>query len=246
MKSDRTDPAMNLNTNSPHARPKVGRREFLGRGAMTAAGAMGALALGKLPVSASERVAGASAARIGLPATSLTNDPAVTGLLANILHGDNAARQAAARQAQLVGTVAIASLAKAHGGDDPGAAKAALEAMQRIVHNAARPGAPDERNAAADRLVEIVAGNHSQTVRGDAIRLLGYVGGAQEVTALADLLHVPSLREDARFALERIPDSAAEKALKKAQRTVPADYRDAISQSLRNRNLKPREAGIRS
>lgn len=221
-----------------------GRRELLGGAAkVTAASAFGLLLAGSASTPArSETFRPVSAG--GAPAF----DPAVASLLADIRHGDNAARQSAAVRAALVGTAAIVPLGLARGDGDLGAAKAASEAIQRIVHNASRPGAAEERQAAARQLVALTDARHPREVRADALRLLGIVGGPTEVVAIADLLHVPALREDARMALERIPAPSAEAALRNAARTVPADYRPAIAQSLRSRSRarQPREVGLRS
>ncbi len=175
----------------------------------------------------------------------IPQDAAVSGLLSNIEHGDAAARSTAIRQAALAGTGAIGPLGRVYGGSDPGAAKAAGEAINRIVHNAARPEAVKERGAAAQQLVRLIGGEQPRQVRADALKLLGFVGGPGEVNAIAELLNVPAIREDARMALERIPDPSAETALKNSARTVPSDYRAAIDQSLRHRKMKPREVGLR-
>jgi hypothetical protein len=236
MKSDRSNPVSHSSLTSR----QIGRRELLGGAAgATAAAAAGFLLLH--PASALANTGGPTQQAI----TRLPFDPALASLLGNIRFGDNATRQAAVKQASLVGTMTIEPLGQVYGADDPGASKAALEAIQRVVNNAARPGAAAERQAAADSLLRLTSASQPRIVRSDALRLLGYVGGAAEVTAIADLLHVPDLREDARFALERIPDSSAEAALRKAARTVPADYRAAIDQSLRSRKTKPQEIGLR-
>lgn len=243
MKSDRNNPARASTPRTVQANAKIGRRELLGTAAtVTSVGAIGLLLT---------RPCYASVNEIEEPVDSLPPtppmpfDPAVGGLLANIEHGDNPTRQSAAKQAYLVGTPAIGLLAEVCGGIDSGAAKAALEALQRIVHNAARPGAGGERLAAAQQLTKLIGGDQPHSVRADALKLLGCVGGPSEVTAIADLIHVPDIREDARMALERIPDPSADVALRNCSRTVPADYRAAIDQSLRHRKIKPKDAGIR-
>jgi hypothetical protein len=223
-------------TNNDMVSRPLGRRELLsGAAKVTAASAIGLLLAGT--ASAAETTQGPRATGF---------DSAVADLLAGIRHGDNSARQSAAAHAALVGTSAIGPLSLVWGGTDPGASKAAFEAIQRIAHNAARPGATEERQSAARYLVAVVASEQPRQVRADSLRLLGIVGGAAEVSAISSLLHDSDLREDARVALERIPDSSAETALRNAARTVPADYRSAIAQSLRSRKVKPREVGLRS
>jgi hypothetical protein len=172
-------------------------------------------------------------------------DPAVGGLLTNIKHGDAAARSVAVSQSPLAGTSAILPLGKVYGGTDPAASKAAGDAIHKIVHNASRPGAPAERESAAQQLAQLIGGEQPRQVRADALKLLGFVGGPGQVSAVAELLHVPDVREDARLALERIPDPSAEAALKNAARTVSEEYRPALDQSLRHRKMKPRDVGTK-
>lgn len=171
-------------------------------------------------------------------------DPAVGSLLANIRHGDMAARQVAVRQAPLVGTPALSPLGEVLGSENPAAARAALEALQRIAHHAARPGAGAEAKAAAAQLVQLIGKEHPRQVRAEALYLLGLVGGAEAVPKIAAQMADPDVREEARMALERIPDRSAERALIGAMRTAPAEFRPALAQSLRHRRIKPREAGI--
>jgi hypothetical protein len=236
-----TDPEMESPTNDRLMSRPIGRRELLGGAAkVTAASSIALLLAGSATLPAVAETAAGRAA-----GTSVF-DAAVAGLLADIRHGDTATRQFAAERAALAGTTAIAPLGVVCAGTDPGAAKAAWEAVQRIAHNAARPGAAEERQSAARRLLALTAAEYPRQLRAGSLRLLGMVGGPAEVAAISDLLHVPSLREDARMALERIPGPAAETALRNAARTVPADYRPALAQSLRSRKAKPREVGLRS
>jgi HEAT repeat protein len=170
-------------------------------------------------------------------------DPTVGTLLANIKHGDASARAAAIRQATLVGTSAILPLAQVFGDDNRGAGKAAGEALKRIVHHAARPGAEREAKAAAESLIKLIDRVQPRKVRVTAIYLLGYIGKGDAVPPLAALLAEEDIREEARMALERIPDRAAEGALRRALRSVSADFRPNIEQSLRHRRMTFKTVG---
>jgi len=170
-------------------------------------------------------------------------DPAVGTLLANIRHGDMAARHVAVRQAVLIGTPAILPLGEVLGGADRAAARAAFEALKRIAHHAGRPGAETEAKAAAAHLVKLTRKDRPRQVRAEALYLLGCVGGASAVRDIAGLLTDPDVREDARMALERIPDRSAERALMNALRSASADFRPALMQSVRHRKIKPHEVG---
>lgn len=176
----------------------------------------------------------------------MTPDSAlVASFLSDVRHGGAAERLVAVRQAALVGTAVLPALGAIYAGDDPAAGRAAWEAMQRIVSNAARPGAPDEARAAADALRQIAGPGQPRAVRADALQLLGMVGGAADTSVLAGLLEETVVRDDARMALERIPGPAADDALRRAARTCPPEYRPAIDQSLRHRHAKRAEVGAR-
>jgi HEAT repeat protein len=177
----------------------------------------------------------------GLPAAS----PAANDLLANIQHGDTAARYAAVKQATLVGTDAIVPLADAHGGSDPAAAKAAGEAIRRIVHHAGRPGATAETKSACAQLQRLAGKEYPREVRTNAIGFLGSIGDKDAVPALVALLPDKEVSEDARMALERIPGREADTALRTASRSMP-ESREALEQSLRHRNIRLKDIGTRN
>lgn len=139
-------------------------------------------------------------------------------LVKKLQSSDAESRMAAAHAAQGAGPDAIPALARLMAGNDPDVAKAAKEALIVIVHRAARPGAPLEARAAAERLAAVAAHPGPRAVRADAIYLLGFVGGPASVPALARLLNDPDVGEEARMALQRIPGTEAAKALKEAHR----------------------------
>ena len=145
----------------------------------------------------------------------------------------------------LAGAEEIASLAETFGSSDHAAAKAAGDELMHTVHHTARPGAAPEARAAASDLLKLIHKDKPRKVRAEALRYLGFVGGKDQVTAMSELLHEPGIREDARLALERIPDHSAGDALRKAARTVPPDYKPAIEQSLTHRGKKLKDAGLK-
>ncbi len=170
---------------------------------------------------------------------------AVSSLIAAIKGGDEDARWAAAEKAAEAGPAAIVPLADVMAGPDPAAAKAAGVAMGRIVHASGRPGAGDGASQAADELVRLIGPGRPRNVRSEALRYLGFIGGAAQADAIAARIADTDIREDARMALQRIPGQAAERALLKAKREGPLDYGAAIDMSLRDRKTAMREAGIR-
>jgi HEAT repeat protein len=175
----------------------------------------------------------------------LADNATIGTLLTNIKHGDTTARMAAVRHAALVGTDALLPLGRVYAGTDSASGKAAFEAMKRIAYNAGRPGAPEEAKAASESLLTLTSAVHSRQVRADALELLGIVGSATEVKAIAALMDDKEVGEDARLALQRIPGKAAEDALRAAARGAGSDRRAAIELSLRHRKLKRGELGVK-
>jgi HEAT repeat protein len=174
---------------------------------------------------------------------AVQENPMLRSLLTDIQYGDAASRMAAIKQARLVGTPAIGPLAALWGGADTASAKAAGEALKRIAHNAARPGAGAEAKAASLALMKLIGKEHPRHVRADSLYWLGFVGGSEAVPALAGQLGDLDIREDARMALERIPAPEAAKALQAALKSAPADFRPNIQQSLRHKAMKFGEVG---
>lgn len=99
---------------------------------------------------------------------------------------------------------AIPLLADAMAGADPAAAVQATRALEKLAHNAARPGAPDERGQALAELKKLAISRRPRKVRAHALRLLGFVGDRGTERALAALERDPEVGEDARMARQRI------------------------------------------
>lgn len=174
------------------------------------------------------------------PVTPVT----VEALLSRITGADNAARAAAILQAGTQGARAVAPLAGALVHPERNVARAASAALERVALHAGRPGAAGEARAVSTELVRLLPPEQPRPVRLAAIRALALVGGAEAAPPLARLLGDPDLREEARQALEKIPDRAAERELRQALRTVPEAFRPALEQSLRKRRARPAELGV--
>ena len=130
------------------------------------------------------------------------------------------------------------------GSDNKAAAKAARGLLEAIAHRAARPGSRSEAQAVTKELLAVAQSNRPTPVRALALHLTGFTADGAAVPALAKLLAVPEVQDEARMALERIPGSAATNALKTAQKSAPSDFRPALAQSLRNRALTPKTVGM--
>ena len=86
------------------------------------------------------------------------------------------------------------------------------------------------------RLAEVIANPAATRAAKDyACRRLAIVGTAASVPALEKLLSDEDLSNMACFALERIPDSAAQDALRQALRTLREERRTGVIQALGNR-----------
>ncbi len=153
---------------------------------------------------------------------------------------NEAGREEALADAPKLPATSVVPLAQVMGGDDLGAGRAAQEGLRRLAYASMSNGTHE---AVAAELVKVIGPDHPRAVRSDALMLLGFCGGSSAVAPIAALLEDADIREDARMALERIPDPAATRALKAALKRVPADYRPAIQQSLRHKSMRLSAAG---
>lgn len=157
-------------------------------------------------------------------------------LLGKIKSNDAAVRFEAWRGAGPAGAAAVGPLADLMSGADKGVARAATEALQRVAHYAARPGAlKSERLAVAGELLKVALSPRPRIARAQALHFLGFVGEDRNVPALARLLDDKEVREEARLALERIPGPASLRALSIAVQRAPDDFKANLRQSLYNR-----------
>jgi HEAT repeat protein len=138
-----------------------------------------------------------------------------------------------------VGAAGVGALAEVMTDKDLEVARAAKRALWQIVRHAGRPGADDEKDAVAGRLVGLL-GDEQVAVRREALWMLSEIGEKKAVTSMADLLADEELREDARQALERIPGKKSVAALKAAFKEAPEEFKPNLAQSLRKRGVKVR------
>ncbi|MEP7271611.1 MAG: hypothetical protein ABI882_08895 [Acidobacteriota bacterium] len=146
------------------------------------------------------------------------------------------ARAAAILAAQGIGADAVLPLAKMIGGHNLAAAKAASEALKRIVHHAARPGTAAEAKAVSTHLLQLATSDQPVAVRREASHLLGYVALEHQAERIASLLRDPVLREDVRQTLQRIPGRKVDTVLEDALRTAPPEFAVAIKLTLQHRS----------
>lgn len=155
--------------------------------------------------------------------------------LARIADADPDVRAEAWKAAVTHGAPAIAPLAELAESEDLGIAHAALAAIGTITSHAGRPGAPEEREAVANALADVLDDVADDQSRRELLHHLGLVASDKQVPVLAALLDDPAVGDDARIALERVPGDAATDALVKALQSSPEDVQVRVAVALARR-----------
>jgi hypothetical protein len=96
----------------------------------------------------------------------------------------------------------------------------------------------DGREALADDLAALLASNATMAAKQFALRQLALIGTERHVPAIAPLLVDPELSHMARYALEPMPGSAADRALMDALETAPNALKPGIINSLAARDTR--------
>lgn len=118
---------------------------------------------------------------------------------------------------------------------DPGVAKAASEALTTMAHAVGKDANDPKRAPLAAALNR----KHTELT----LRLLSLVGGDAEVEAIAKSLYDAALREEAIFALQRIPGAKAEEAMLAAFPRVAAEFQPRMLYAFGQRKVK-KAAGL--
>lgn len=152
------------------------------------------------------------------------------------LQSDNAdVRYAAWTQGGEMDPAVIPDLARLISGPKPGVAKAAGEALNRVVHSAGKDPAGVRREAVARGLLALLDRKQPVSVRTIALRQLSLVGGEEAIASVAPLLSSAELREEAVFCIERIPGKASASALMAAAKSAPDDFKPRLLAALGHR-----------
>ena len=163
---------------------------------------------------------------------------AVKELLAGIKDTDDKVRTQAWLNAGQAGAPAVKALAEVMAHDDLEIARAAKRALWKIVRHAGRPRAVKEKRAVEAELVGLLGKDQPVPVRREVIWMLSEIGARNSIKAIAKLIANTELREDARMALERIPNKQALQALRYRFKKAPGDFKPNIAQSLRKRGVE--------
>jgi len=165
---------------------------------------------------------------------------AKTRLLTALKSGDPDERGDAWQNAGPIGAVAIKPLARVMAESELEVSRSARRAMWKIVRYAGSPATGSDRQQAqvVARLTELLSNDQPDAVRREVLWMLSELAGDEAVDPIAALLDNETLREDARLVLDRIPGDKSLRALKQALKTVPADFKINIAQSLRHRGVE--------
>lgn len=129
----------------------------------------------------------------------------------------------------------LPELAKLIAGSKPGVAKAAGEALNRLVHSVGKLPSNARRQAVVRGLIAWLNPKQPVWVRTVALRHLSLVGGEDVVAAVTPLLAGADLREEAVFCIERIPGKASANALMAAVKPAPDDFKPRLLAALGHR-----------
>ncbi len=150
--------------------------------------------------------------------------------LAAIRGSDIEKRFAAWRGAGDMDASVVADLVDLSGNPDPGVAKAAGEALTTMTHAVGKNPSDPKRAPLAKAL--------AAKPTALTLRLLSNIGGDAEVPEIAKSLGSAALREEAIFALERIPGTLAEDAIVAAYASATDDFKPRILYALGHRGVK--------
>ncbi len=156
--------------------------------------------------------------------------------LSQIQSSDKDVRFAAWRAAGSVSPAVIPQLAKLNGNANPGIAKAAREALTTLTHAVGKDPAAPNRAAVVKGLLAVAAtADYAPAARVNAIRLLSNIAAPTDAAAIAKLLSDAAYREEAVFAIERIPGPAATQVLIAALPAAPDDFKPRLLAALGHR-----------
>jgi type 1 glutamine amidotransferase len=144
-----------------------------------------------------------------------------------------------AAQAQPQGGDAMVAKIKAY---DFGQSREALTAISDEIRKAY--GKPDELKEFETSLIEVLKSDAKYAGKQYACRELSVIGTEQSVPALAAMLPSEEYSDMARYALERIPGEAADKAMLEALPAAQGKVKTGIINSLGERACRPAVAEI--
>ncbi|MHC4388828.1 MAG: HEAT repeat domain-containing protein [Planctomycetota bacterium] len=116
---------------------------------------------------------------------------------------------------------------------DYGKSREPLTELSDIIRDAA--GSPDELKLIEQRLLKALESGPTKAAKQFICRKLSIIGTEESVPTLAAMLTSPDTSDMARYALERIPGSAVDKALRRALNRTRGNVKIGIINSLGQR-----------
>ena len=157
-------------------------------------------------------------------------------LLTDLQSKDKDVRFAAWRAAAGSNADAIPQLGKLAASSEPGIAKAAREALITMTHSVGRD--TSGRSPVVGGLLKLTATENPLVVRTLAFRLLSQIAGEDSIPAIMKFISAPDVREEAIYAVERIPGAAADKALIGAYKDAKDDFKPRMLFALGHRRAE--------
>ena len=179
----------------------------------------------------------AAAAGVATGLTNAAENKALDETIAKIKDKDDKVRSEAWQTAATCGAPAVKPLASLLADPEIEVTRAAKRALLKIVRQAGRPGAGQEKKAVVVELIPLLAKSTPTEARANWSGL-SELGGDESVGPVAALLSETEMREDARMVLQRIPGQKSIAALKSALASAPEDFKANLAVSLRQRGVK--------
>ncbi|MBK5290331.1 MAG: hypothetical protein JJE04_01380 [Acidobacteriia bacterium] len=144
-------------------------------------------------------------------------------------------RFAAWRAAGEVSPTVIPQLGKLAASQNPGIAKAAIEALTTMTHSVGKDPKSPNRAAVTRGLLDLSSQANALSVRIHALRLVSSIAAEDSVAVVAKEIHNPDLREEVVYCLDRIPGNASVQALINAYKDAADDFKPRILAALGHR-----------
>lgn len=157
--------------------------------------------------------------------------------LARVQNPSNDVKFAAWKVADQQDPSVIGPLSKLLLSEDPAVAKAAEESLNKIVHSVGKDKNDPKRKAVSQQLQKMLD-EGPDSLKVYALRAFSLVGDDEVVPVITPWLEKQEMREEAVYALERMPGSVSAKALLDALAPAPRDFKPRVIAALGHRKIE--------
>ncbi len=157
--------------------------------------------------------------------------------LARVQNPSNDVKFAAWKVADQQDPSVIGPLSKLVLSEDPAVAKAAEECLNKIVHSVGKDKNDPKRKAVSQQLQKMLD-EGPDSLKVYALRAFSLVGDDEVVPVITPWLEKQEMREEAVYALERMPGSVSAKALLDALAPAPRDFKPRVIAALGHRKIE--------